>query len=462
MINEPRKGSAAFNVGDRPMMPGLCRDCGLLSAVPVEVALGRCPACRSPRRVAHAELTALAIAHIDCDAFYASVEKRDAPALVGRPVIVGGGRRGVVSAACYVARRFGVRSAMPMFKALRACPEAVVIRPDMAKYVAVGREVRRLMLAVTPLVEPLSIDEAFLDMTGTEALHGAPPAAVLSGLARRIEAEVGITVSIGLAPNKFLAKLASDLDKPRGFQVIGAAEAVAFLARLPVEAIWGVGPALRRRLAADGLVTIGDLQRSDPLLLARRYGRTGARLAELAHGRDVRPVTPSRATKSISAETTFDSDLADLDRLERALWPLAEKVARRLDAAGFAAEAVSLKLKTDAFRIVTRHATLTAPTSFPHRLFREARRLLEREATGARYRLIGIGAERLVAANTDATPDLFDADGARGDRLDRALAAVRSRHGVEAAAFGRSLDARDGRMGGDDLNSPDRPAPPRT
>ena len=237
-------------------MASLCRDCG---ASPSGDA---CPACGSRRVVRHAELFALGIGHIDCDAFYASVEKRDRPELAGRPVIVGGGTRGVVSAACYIARIYGVRSAMPMFKALQACPDAVVIRPDFAKYTAAARHIRTLMAELTPLVQPLSIDEAVLDLRGTEALHGAPAAAVLARLALRIEAEVGVTISVGLAPNRLLAKLAAERDKPRGFAVLGS-DAAQVLAPSPVSLLPGVGPALERRLHALGLRRVADLQALD-------------------------------------------------------------------------------------------------------------------------------------------------------------------------------------------------------
>jgi len=192
----------------------LCRDC---TALHDDANLRRCPACKSPRLVRHDEIASLSMAHIDCDAFYAAIEKRDNPAIADKPVIVGGGKRGVVSTACYVARTFGVKSAMPMFKALAACPNAVVVRPDMQKYALVGRQVRQLMLETTPLVEPLSLDEAFLDLTGTDRLHRCSPAQTLARLAKRIEDELAITVSVGLSFNKFLAKVASELDKPRGF-----------------------------------------------------------------------------------------------------------------------------------------------------------------------------------------------------------------------------------------------------
>ncbi|HEY7578204.1 MAG TPA: DNA polymerase IV, partial [Acetobacteraceae bacterium] len=305
-------------------MPGLCRDCLAVTDA------GRCAACDSTRIVRHPELFELTLAHIDCDAFYASVEKRDRPELAARPIIVGGGVRGVVTAACYVARMYGVRSAMPMFKALKACPDAVVIRPDFGKYLAVGRQIRAMMARLTPLLQPLSIDEAVLDLAGTQALHGAPPAVVLAGFARRVETEVGVTVSIGLAANRLLAKIAADRDKPRGFAVIGANEAALLLAPEPVGLLPGVGPALARRLAGQGITLLGHLQGLTEREAQRRLGDEGPSLVRRARGEDDRKVDPGRETKSISAETTFDSDLARLSDLERHLWRLCEKLARRL------------------------------------------------------------------------------------------------------------------------------------
>jgi len=303
-------------------LAGFCRDC-LADASPQSV---RCPDCGSPRLLRHDELARLAIAHVDCDAFYATIEKRDDPTLAAEPVIIGGGKRGVVAAACYVARTFGVRSAMPMFEALRLCPQARVIRPNMEKYSRVGREVRQLMLALTPLVEPLSIDEAFLDLSGTERLHGVWPAKVLARFASAVEAKLGITVSIGLSCNKFLAKVASDLDKPRGFAVLGAHEAPAFLAGKPVSFIFGVGKASAARLAREGFHTIADLQHSSEVAMMRRYGEEGRRLARLARGIDTRKVSADRETKSVSAETTFAHDIAEFRALERILWSQVEEV----------------------------------------------------------------------------------------------------------------------------------------
>jgi DNA polymerase-4 len=390
-------------------MTTLCRDCATLAeTVP---AGGRCTGCGSPRLVSHAELGTLALAHIDCDAFYASIEKRDRPELLDRPVIVGGGQRGVVLTCCYVARLSGIRSAMPMFKALKACPDAVVIPPDMAKYRMVGRQVRELMLATTPLVQPLSIDEAFLDLSGTERVHGGPPARTLALLARRIEREIGVTVSIGLSYNKFLAKIASDLDKPRGFAVIGRGEALDFLAPKSVGLIWGVGAALQQKLARDGITTIAELRTRSERELVARYGSIGRRLARFARGEDDRAVDPDPPLKSISVETTFARDIARLDGLAEALRPLCDNLARRLARAERAAAGVTLKLKTSDFRVLSRSRRLADPTQRADMLYRAALPLLEAEADGTAFRLIGIGADRLAAAALADPPDLFAAAG---------------------------------------------------
>jgi DNA polymerase IV len=383
----------------------LCRDCGALDAT--RPGSDRCVGCGSPRLLSHDELANLSLAHLDCDAFYASVEKHDRPELRDRPVIVGGGTRGVVLACCYVARLSGVRSAMPMFKALKACPDAVVIPPDMAKYRAVGRRVRELMLATTPLVQPLSIDEAFLDLAGTEQVHGGPPARTLALLARCIERENGITVSIGLSYNKFLAKIASDLDKPRGFAVLGRGEALDFLAPKSVALIWGVGAALQQKLARDGVTTIGELRRRDERELRERYGAIGRRLARFARGDDDRTVDPDAPMKSVSAETTFERDLAAYEALAAELWPLAEQLARRLERAGRAAAGIALKLKTSDFHVLTRSRRLVDPTQRAETLYAAALPLLRAAVDGTQYRLIGIGADRLAEAALADPPDLF-------------------------------------------------------
>ena len=297
------------------------------------------------------------------------------------------------------------------------------------------------MRDLTPLVEPLSIDEAFLDLSGTERLHGASPARSLARLVSRIETEVGVTASIGLSYNKFLAKIASDLDKPRGFSVIGRAEALDFLAPKPVGLIWGVGPALRRRLSADGITTIGQLRGHEEAALTARYGAIGGRLARFSRGEDGRPVDPNAPTKSISAETTFERDIADAAALGRILWPLAEKVATRLKNGGLAGGTVTLKLKTTRFRTLTRSRQLAAPTQLADVLYRAALPLLAREADGTAFRLIGIGASGLAGAEAADPPDLFDPAAAKRARSEKAVDAVRAKLGAGAIAKGRALAA---------------------
>jgi DNA polymerase-4 len=397
----------------------------------------RCPACGSPRLARHSEIDTLAIAHVDCDAFYATIEKRDDPTLADKPVIVGGGKRGVVAAACYVARTYGIHSAMPMFEAKRRCPDAVVVRPNMAKYVRVGREVRKAMFALTPLVEPLSIDEAFLDLTGTERLHGMSAAKVLARFAGHVERELGISVSIGLSANKFLAKIASDLDKPRGFAVLGQAEATAFLAARPVSFIYGVGAVSATKLASDGFRVIADLQHADERDLVRRYGEEGARLWRLARGIDTRTVDPERETKSISAETTFERDIGEFRLLEQHLWDLTERVSARLKANALAGATVTLKLKSADFRIRTRARGLESATQLAARIFAVGRDLLSHEVGTTRFRLIGIGVSNLKNAEGDDFADLIDR---RTAEAEHAVDRLRSKFGRNAVVKGLALE----------------------
>jgi DNA polymerase-4 len=414
-------------------MPGLCRDCRSDASETAK----RCEACGSPRLLHHPELNSLTIAHVDCDAFYANIEKRDDPSLADKPVIVGGRQRGVVLTACYVARTFGVHSAMPMFEARRLCPSAVVVRPDMEKYARTGREVRRLMLDLTPLVEPVSIDEAFMDLSGTERLHGTSSAKALAGFAARVEREIGITVSIGLSCNKFLAKIASDLDKPRGYAVLGGSEAMGFLASRPVSQIFGVGKVAQARLVGDGYRTCGDLQRAGEAELARRYGAEGVRLFRLARGLDERPVSAEREPKSISAETTFEGDVSEFRQLELRLWRLSEKVSARLKASKLAGATVTLKLKTARFAIRTRAQSFGHPTQLAAKIFACGRELLAREADGTKFRLIGLGVSALSPAADDDTADLIDR---RVAEAELAIDRLRARFGDDAVVKGLALD----------------------
>jgi DNA polymerase-4 len=415
-------------------MNSFCRDCL------TENVGQRCHACGSRRVLAHDELNSLSLAHLDCDAFYAAIEKRDDPSLLDKPVIIGGGKRGVVSTACYIARIFGVRSAMPMFQALKLCPEAVVISPNIKKYTEVARAVRTAMRALTPLVEPVSLDEAYLDLTGTERLHGTSPARTMAKLARRIEQEIGITVSIGLSFNKFLAKVASDLDKPRGFAVVGHAEAIDFLRSKPISFIRGVGDATAARLARDGITRIAQLQDMAPDDLAKRYGKTGWWLANMARAEDKRPVDPDTEMKSISGETTFAEDIVDLEMLSQLLWDQAERVSARAKAAQIGGRTITLKLKTSRFQTRSRAASLDAPTQLAHRIFEVARPLLAREADGTAFRLIGVGLSHLAPAGDCDPPDLLG--GGRQAAAERAIDKVRAKFGRDVVAKGRSLTRR--------------------
>jgi DNA polymerase-4 len=410
-----------------------CRDC----LADHELTTRRCTACGSPRLVRHHALPSLTLAHIDCDAFYATVEKRDNPELADRPVIIGGGKRGVVSAACYIARTYGVRSAMPMFKALALCPSAAVVRPDMAKYVRVGREVRHAMQALTPLVEPLSIDEAFLDLSGTQRVHGMIPAKVLAKFASEIERNVGITVSVGLSVNKFLAKIASDLDKPRGFATIDQEEARAMLAERPVGFIFGVGPATAERLSQRGFRRIGDLQKADEVDLMKQFGGEGRRLWRLARGIDDRKVVADRGAKTISNETTFNDDIRDFATLEKILWRLSEKVSSRLKAGELAGTTVTLKLKTADFRQRTRSQSIHAPTQLAAKIFSISREMLAKEIDGTAFRLIGTGVSALKPGSEAGDTDMIDR---RSAHAERAMDDLRKKFGSAAVIRGIAYD----------------------
>lgn len=416
-------------------MPALCRDC-----LTTFDAGARCPACRSPRILAHPELLDLSIAHMDCDAFYASVEKRDHPELADKPLIVGGGTRGVVSTCCYIARISGVRSAMPMFQAMKLCPEAVVVKPRMAVYAAESRKIRLMMEELTPDIEPLSLDEAFLDLSGTARLHGAPPAVMLARLLRRMETELGLTGSIGLSHNKFLAKIASDLDKPKGFSVIGRAETQGFLTPKPVRIIWGVGTATQAALEAAGIRTIADLLRWDRADLAVRFGSMGERLYHLARGQDQRRVSRDERPKSISKETTFNEDTGDADILDGHIWRLAEQVADRAKAKALAGRVVMLKLKRDNFQTVTRRHALDDATQMADRIYRAARDLFDHAGAKGPFRLIGVGLADLVDEDqADRSGDLLDPEAGKRAKAERAADAIRAKFGKDAIIKGRAL-----------------------
>lgn len=415
-------------------MDMLCRDCA--SQPPAEAQI--CNNCSGARLFRHAELFDLHIAHIDCDAFYAAVEKRDNPDLANKPVLVGGGKRGVVSTCCYIARLYGVHSAMPMFKALKACPDAIVIRPDYRKYAEAARIIRAKMRALTPLVQVVSIDEAYLDMSGTAKLNKAPPAEMLARLALEVETDVGITISIGLSANKFLAKTASELDKPRGFAAISSSEAPALLAPHPPDFLHGVGPKLAAKLKRDGFATIGALQQAAQKDLIGRYGETGLWLHERAFGRDNRPVRSESERKSVSSETTFPRDIAAPAELEDQLWQLCVKTADRAKAVDTEGSVVTLKLKTQDFRTITRRTTLSTPTQLAQTLFRTTKPMMMKEANGRKFRLIGVGISDLQpAAQTDAV-DLLDPSVKKRASAERAADIARAKFGKEAVKTGRA------------------------
>ncbi|MCY4334621.1 MAG: DNA polymerase IV [Litoreibacter sp.] len=416
-------------------MPALCRDC--LSEIPERP---RCPNCGSPRTLSHAELFDLSIAHMDCDAFYTSVEKRDNPDLRDKPVIIGGGRRGVVSTACYIARIKGVRSAVPMFQALKLCPEAVVVRGRMDEYVTVSKQIRAMMEELTPDIEPLSLDEAFLDLTGTTRLHGHPPAVMLARLVKRMESELGISGSIGLSHNKFLAKVASDLDKPRGFSIIGKAETDDFLRDKPVSLIWGVGAVSREGLENAGIRTFADLLRWDRKELGARFGSMGDRLWHLARGQDLRRISAHTPVKGISNETTFHEDTASIDILDGHIWRMAEKVADRAKAKGIAGRVVTLKLKTADFKLITRRVSLREPTQMADTLYRTARGLFDQIKEQDPYRLLGVGLSDLTPeGDADRSGDLLDPEASKRALAERAADKIKERFGSDAIKKGRAL-----------------------
>ncbi|WP_020401245.1 DNA polymerase IV [Kordiimonas gwangyangensis] len=414
----------------------LCRTC-----FHVHREVGPCPACGRPRQISHPELLSLSIAHIDCDAFYASIEKRDNPELASKPLIIGGeSNRSVVSTCCYIARMSGVRSAMPMYKAKQLCPDAVIIPPRMSLYREIGHQMRAMMRDLTPLVEPLSIDEAFLDLAGTDRLHKAAPAIQLARFAARVEQEVGITISIGLAPNKFLAKLASDMNKPRGFTVIGESDKLAILAPLPISRIYGVGAKSAQTLARDGLSEIRQLQAMDEGTLVRRYGETGLRLYRLARGIDSRKVSPEQTVKSVSSERTLDRDLVTYDELEAKLWRLSENVSTDLKGKSLAGLTVTLKLKTSMHRTITRSRTLDAPTQLAGPIFEVGQQLLRPLADGTPYRLIGIGMSHFRPLTEADQPDLIEPTRTKRNKAEQAMDSLKGRFGNSAIMKGRSID----------------------
>ncbi|MBI3921156.1 MAG: DNA polymerase IV [Armatimonadetes bacterium] len=403
------------------------------------------------------------IIHVDMDAFYASIEQRDRPELRGKPVIVGGPAksRGVVSAASYEAREYGVHSAMPSSQAERLCPQGVFLRVDMAKYVSVSRQVMLVLQDFSPLVEQLSVDEAFLDLTGTERLHAsvggrrstggnrsAGPVSDASSQAveqigwnikDRIRGELDLTASLGLAPNKFLAKLSSDLEKPDGFVIVHHERVEEFLRPLPVEKLWGVGKATAENLRRMGIATVGALAGYPLETLRQRFGVVGEHLYRLAHGLDDRPVEPFTPAKSVSAETTFAEDTNDLDLLERTLLRLSEEVAARLRKDQLRGRTITVKIRFSDFKTITRNRTLTAPTCVTSTLYNSARALLAAgNPSGRKVRLLGVGLAKLTGEG-DGQFSLFEAEAERDEKIEAAVDKVRQKFGPGAIRRGRLM-----------------------
>ena len=376
--------------------------------------------------------------------FYASIEKRDNPLLQDKPIMVGGEARGVVAAACYEARKYGVRSAMPTFQAKKLCPHITVIKPRMDHYVQVSRQIRSLMLELTPLVEPLSIDEAFLDLSGTKSLHKASPAEMLMRLQQRIASEIGITVSVGLAANKSLAKLASDQDKPDGFFVLNQERAEAWLAPRPVSTIYGIGKSAAQKLIHAGLTSCADIAQADLSRLTPLLGKQALFIQNLSKGIDNRPISIERDTKSVSSETTFSDDLSTKEELLPILERQSQRVSRRLKEKALQGQVVTLKLKSARFETVTRQKTLPSATDKAHEIFEVAAKLLVNEVSAhKKWRLLGVGVDGFQTGEQNA--DFFAAlepSHARKDQLEKALDDVHAKFGDDVVFSGRQMTSK--------------------
>ena len=413
----------------------ICREC--LSTFDSKVLY--CANCESLNLISHKEIEKLDIAHVDCDAFYASIEKRDNPKLKNSAVIIGGGKRGVVATACYLARIKGVRSAMPMYKALKLCPSAIIIKPNMSKYRDASRKIQNLMNQLTPLTEPISLDEAFLDLSGTKKLHKKIPAVLLAELSKKINQEVGISVSIGLSYNKFLAKICSDLDKPKGFSLLGRGDSKKFLSSQPVEILWGVGKILKRKLNDDGIKTISQIEELGIKEVINRYGSIGSHIYSLSQGKDLRKVIPQRQIKSISHETTFENDISNKGVLEKKLWSLCEKVSKRSKEKGLGGQTITLKLKTKEFKLISRSCTIDEPTQIGELIFQNSKTLLDREDDKVKYRLIGVGISNLKDSELCDLYDLINISKTKNAKIEYAIDDIRNKFGKDLIKKGRSI-----------------------
>ena len=420
----------------------LCRDCFSSGYLGAEKPPVSCPKCSSSDVRVNDDIFQLSIAHLDCDSFYASVEKRDNPELAHKPVMVGGENRGVVAAACYIARQYGVKSAMPTFQAKRLCPDITIIKPRMDHYVSVSQKIRQMMLELTPLIEPLSIDEAFLDLSGTEILHKASPAESLMRLQKKIKEEVGITVSIGLAATKSLAKLSSDQDKPDGFFILNEAEAEMWLHDKPVSILYGVGKSAAKRLSDAGITSCGALKQADKALVTALLGKQAGFIQNLARGIDTRPVKTERQAKSVSSETTFHKDLNKSNEMSPIIERQSQLVSRRLKKKGLEGNVITLKLKTNHHKIITRSKTLSAPTDKAHEISAIANQLLMKELSDDRYwRLLGVGVDGFEhGALSQNFLDQIDGQKERRDKLEQAIDKMHDKFGGDVVFSGRQVD----------------------
>ena len=413
----------------------VCRECFKTFIIKKEF----CDKCYSVNIISNDEIENLNIAHVDCDAFYASIEKRDNPNYKNNPLIIGGGKRGVVATACYIARTKGVKSAMPMYKALKLCPEAIIIKPNIQKYKKASDKINKLMKEMTPLVEPLSLDEAFLDLSGTTRLHKKIPAVLLAELSKKIIEEVGISVSIGLSYNKFLAKICSDIDKPRGFSIINKEEAPNYLQDKPVELLWGVGKTLKHKLNNDGIKTIGQIKEMKLNEVISKYGAIGSHIFKLSNAEDNRVIKPFRKVKSISHETTFDKDTNDEVFLKKILWDLCEKVSNRSKNKGLGGNTINIKIKTKDFKLISRSITIDEPTQIEEIIFQAAKLLLLREINTNKFRLLGVGLSNLKEAEICDLYDLINIDSNRDKKIEFAMDSIRNRFGINLIKKGRSI-----------------------
>jgi DNA polymerase-4 len=385
------------------------------------------------------------VLHLDMDAFFAAVEQLDFPKLRGKPVIVGGApnERGVVSTCSYEARKFGVRSAMSLTEAYRRCPQGIFVPGRMSRYRGISAQVMAIMATYSPQLEPVSIDEAFLDVTHSQNLFG-PAEAIARTIQLRVKNELGLSCSLGVAPNKFLAKVASDLKKPGGLVIVAPGTERAFLAPLPIERIWGVGPKTAEQLHKQGLKTIGDIQNADPRLLARRLGVHGHDLYRLACGEDDRPVARYDDTKSVGHEHTFDIDTADIEAVKATLLALAAKVGRRLRKKKLRGKVVQLKLRYLDFTTITRQCALSAHTDLDHDIYRAAVKLLDHHFDGRPVRLIGVSVSQLCGEGEAAAQlSLFDAPPAKAQKLAQVMDAIKEKHGEKSITYAKVKEYED-------------------